>query len=57
MDGYKNYVQVSDLELETEWLFAVSAENDVGVGDKAVTSKAIKLDKPICESSKQVVAK
>lgn len=47
MDTYKNYQLISDLEQEVEWLFAVSAENEVGLGEKIITSKPVKLDKPI----------
>lgn len=50
VDSYKTFVMVSNLAPEVDWLFAVSAENEVGVGEKAVTSKAIKLDKPISKS-------
>lgn len=49
VDGYKNFQLISDLEPEVEWLFAVSAENDIGFGDRAVTSKPVRLDKPISE--------
>ncbi|GFO38541.1 titin, partial [Plakobranchus ocellatus] len=47
VDSYKTFQAVSDLEQEVEWLFAVSAVNEVGTSEKGVTSKAIKLDKPI----------
>ena len=47
MDSYKTFQAVSDLEQEVEWLFAVSAVNEVGQSERAVTSKAVKLDKPI----------
>ena len=51
MDSYKTFQAVSDLELEVKWLFAVSAVNDIGQIERAVTSKAVKLDKPIGEDS------
>ncbi|KAH9498302.1 hypothetical protein Btru_006487 [Bulinus truncatus] len=47
IDGFKNFLLVSELEQDVEWLFAVSAENDIGFSDRAVTSKPVKLDKPI----------
>ena len=51
MGSYKTFQAVSDLEQEVEWLLAVSAVNDVGQRERAVTSKAVKLDKPIGEHS------
>ncbi|RUS78340.1 hypothetical protein EGW08_013891, partial [Elysia chlorotica] len=47
VDSYKTFQAVSDLEQEVEWLFAVSAINEVGQSERAVTSKPVKLDKPI----------
>ena len=51
MDSYKTFQAVSDLEQEVVWLFAVSTVNDIGQIERAVTSKAVKLDKPIGEDS------
>ncbi|GFS00827.1 titin [Elysia marginata] len=47
VDSYKTYQAVGDLEQEVDWLFAVSAVNEVGQSERAVTSKPVKLDKPI----------
>ena len=49
MESFRTQHPVSGLEHETDYLFAVSAENDVGVSEKQKTAKPVRLEKPICE--------
>lgn len=49
VESFRTNHSISDLEQEKDYLFAVSAENDVGVSEKQTTAKAIRLEKPICE--------
>ncbi|KAK7507540.1 hypothetical protein BaRGS_00001475, partial [Batillaria attramentaria] len=51
MDYFRNQHMVSDLQPEKDYLFAVSAENDVGVSERQKTQKAIRLEKPILPPS------
>ena len=49
VESFKTQLTESDLECEKDYLFAVSAENDVGRSEKQMTTKAVRLEKPICE--------
>ena len=47
VESYKTHQVASGLVPDKEYVFAVSAENDVGKSERCETAKPIKLDKPI----------
>lgn len=47
VDQFRTQFLVSKLKPETDYLFAVSAENDVGISQQQATSKPVRLEKPI----------
>lgn len=49
VESFRTQHSVSDLEREKDYLFAVSAENDMGLSEKLKTAKPVRLEKPICE--------
>lgn len=49
VESFRTRCTVADLEREKDYFFAVSAENDVGIGEKQKTAKPVKMEKPICE--------
>lgn len=46
VEHYTTKTVVEKLEYEKNFFFAVSAENDVGESDKAVTTEPVRLPKP-----------
>lgn len=46
VEHYTTKTVVDKLEFEKNYLFAVSAENDIGESDKAETREPIRLAKP-----------
>lgn len=46
LEHYTTKTVVEKLEYEKNFFFAVSAENDVGESDKAVTTEPVRLPKP-----------
>lgn len=49
VDYFKTHHLVTGLQPEKDYIFAVSAENDVGVGDRQKTLKPIRLERPVCK--------
>ncbi|XP_070182955.1 M-protein, striated muscle-like [Littorina saxatilis] len=47
VESFRTRCTVADLEREKDYFFAVSAENDVGIGEKQKTAKPVKMEKPI----------